>query len=93
MFVTWRKRHAVSSTIRGCFSETSAGCTWCTTLFGTPPGDEPGTIALGNVELHLQASADREPGLKDLVLETEKGATGVHELGFLTLETRAARDV
>lgn len=64
-----------------------------TTLFGTPPGDEPGTIALGNVELHLQASADREPGLKDLVLETEKGATGVHELGFLTLETRAARDV
>ncbi len=64
-----------------------------TTLFGTPPGDEPGTIALGNVELHLQASADHEPGLKDLVLETEKGTAGVHDLGFLALETRAARVV
>ena len=60
-----------------------------TSLFGTPSGGEPGTIALGNAELRLQASADHRPGLKDLVLETEKGATGVHELGFLALQCRA----
>jgi len=60
-----------------------------TTLFATPSGNTPGTIALGNVELRLQASADHEPGLKNLVLETEKGATGAHELSFLVLETRA----
>ena len=64
-----------------------------TTLFGTPSGDEPGTIALGNVELRLQASTDHEPGLKDLELETETGATGVHDLGFLALKCRAAGDV
>ncbi len=64
-----------------------------TTLFGTPPGDEPGTIALGNVELRLQASADKKLGLKDLEIVTEKGATGVRDLGFLALECRAAREV
>ena len=61
-----------------------------TTLFGTPSGDEPGTIALGNVELRLHASADHKPGLKDLVLETEKGATRVHDFGFLALQCCAA---
>ena len=64
-----------------------------TTLFGTPSGDEPSSIALGNVELRLQASADHEPGLKDLVLETEKGTTGGHDLGFLALQCRTVHDV